>query len=49
MLLYYDANQILIESLNDVRSINYEFKKNIEDELLLPIAEIKKRKGGEAE
>lgn len=49
MMVYYNANQILIESLNDVQLINYELKKYIEDELLLPIAEIEKSKQEKAQ
>ncbi|MBW4625364.1 MAG: NACHT domain-containing protein [Brasilonema octagenarum HA4186-MV1] len=42
---YYDANQLLADCLNsDDCYINREVRQEIEDNLLLPIAEIEKRK-----
>ncbi|WP_035140316.1 NACHT domain-containing protein [Fischerella sp. PCC 9605] len=39
---YYDANKLLVESLNSDCYVSREVRQKIEDELLLPIAEIKK-------
>ncbi|MEQ8468556.1 NACHT C-terminal helical domain 2-containing protein [Coleofasciculus sp. E1-EBD-02] len=41
---YYDANKLLVNSLNSDCYISQEVRQEIEDTLLLPIAEIEKRK-----
>lgn len=41
---YYDANKLLVDCLNSSSSINDEVREEIEETLLLPIAEIEKRK-----
>ena len=41
---YYDANKLLIECLNSGYSISHEVSEVIRETLLLPIAEIEKRK-----
>jgi predicted NACHT family NTPase len=40
---YYDANQLLVDCLNSDCYVNREVRQQIEDTLLLPIAEIKQR------
>jgi hypothetical protein len=40
---YYDANLLLVECLNSDCYVSREVRQKIEDELLLPIAEINKR------
>ena len=40
---YYDANLLLVECLNSDCYVSREVRQEIEDTLLLPIAEIKKR------
>ncbi len=46
---YYNANKLLLECLNSGRKVSDEIKDEIEDTLLLPIAEIEKRKRETAE
>jgi hypothetical protein len=41
---YFDANKLLVDCLNSGCSVNNEVREAIEDTLLLPIAEIEKRK-----
>ena len=41
---YCDANKLLVDCLNSGCSVNNEVREAIEDTLLLPIAEIEKRK-----
>ena len=41
---YYDANKLLVECLNSDCSVSREVRQEIEETLLLPIAEIEKRK-----
>jgi hypothetical protein len=41
---YYTTNEFLIDCLNNIFSISYETRKEIKDNLLLPVAEIEKRK-----
>jgi predicted NACHT family NTPase len=41
---YYDANKFLVECLNSDCYVSREVRQEIEDTLLLPIAEIEKRK-----
>ena len=41
---YYDANKLLVDCLNSDCYISQELRQEIEDTLLLPIAEIEKRK-----
>jgi len=41
---YYNANKLLVDCLNSGCSVNNEVREAIEDTLLLPIAEIEKRK-----
>jgi hypothetical protein len=43
---YYDANQVLVECLISDCYVSREVRQEIEDTLLLPIAEIEKRKHG---
>lgn len=40
---YYDANQLLVDCLNSDCYVSREVRQEIEDSLLLPIAEIEKR------
>ncbi|GET44341.1 NACHT C-terminal helical domain 2-containing protein [Microseira wollei] len=40
----YDANKLLMDCLNSSTSVSDEIRRDIEDPLLLPIAEIEKRK-----
>jgi hypothetical protein len=40
---YYDANKLLVDCLNSSCVVSDEVSKEIEDTLLLPIAEIDKR------
>jgi hypothetical protein len=40
---YYDTNKLLVACLNSACVVSDEVKKEIEDTLLLPIAEIEKR------
>ncbi|MEH2211841.1 NACHT domain-containing NTPase [Nostoc sp.] len=40
---YYDANQLLVDCLNSDCYVSHEVRQQIEDTLLLPIAEIKQR------
>ncbi|MBW4624244.1 MAG: NACHT domain-containing NTPase [Brasilonema octagenarum HA4186-MV1] len=42
---YYDANKLLVDSLNSDCYISREVRQEIEETLLLPIAEIEKRQG----
>ena len=46
---YYNANKLLVDCLNSGCSVNNEVREAIEDTLLLPIAEIEKRKREKAE
>lgn len=46
---YYDANIVLMDCLDINSCISNHFKREIEEELLLPIAEIEKRKREKAE
>jgi hypothetical protein len=39
---YYDANKLLADCLNSDCIVSAEFREEIEDTLLLPIAEIEK-------
>ncbi|MEQ9666955.1 NACHT C-terminal helical domain 2-containing protein [Coleofasciculus sp. G2-EDA-02] len=41
---YYDANKLLVDCLNSDCYVSQEVRQEIEDTLLLPIAEIEKRK-----
>jgi NACHT domain len=41
---YYDANKLLMDCLNISDSVSNDIRREIEDTLLLPIAEIEKRK-----
>jgi predicted NACHT family NTPase len=41
---YYDANKLLVDCLNSGCEVTPEVRKEIEDTLLLPITEIKKRR-----
>ena len=41
--LYYDANKFLVELLNQSGSVSDTVRQEIEDNLLLPIAELKRR------
>ncbi|MBD1891035.1 NACHT domain-containing NTPase [Coleofasciculus sp. FACHB-SPT9] len=43
---YYDANKLLVECLNSDCYVSCEVRQEIEDTLLLPIAEIEQRKIG---
>ncbi|MEP0858325.1 NACHT domain-containing NTPase [Trichocoleus sp. DQ-U1] len=43
---YYDANKLVVECLNSDCYVSREVRQEIEDTLLLPIAEIEKRKRG---
>lgn len=42
---YYDANQLLVDCLNSDCYVSREVRQEIEETLLLPIAEIEKRSG----
>lgn len=42
---YYDANQLLVDCLNSDCNVSREVRQEIEETLLLPIAEIEKRSG----
>lgn len=42
---YYDANKLLVDCLNSDCYVSREVRQEIEETLLLPIAEIKKRRG----
>ncbi len=44
---YYDANQLLMDCLNSDCEVTPEVRSHIEDTLLLPIAEIEKRRLGD--
>ncbi|MEL6462031.1 MAG: hypothetical protein AAFQ91_27985 [Cyanobacteria bacterium J06621_15] len=44
LIQYYDANKLLVDCLNSGCIVNDEVRKEIEETLLLPIAEIEKRK-----
>jgi hypothetical protein len=44
---YYDANQLLMDCLNSDCEVTPEVQSHIEDTLLLPIAEIEKRRLGD--
>jgi len=46
---YYGANKLLMDCLNITASVSDEIRREIEDTLLLPIAEIEKRKQEKAE
>jgi predicted NACHT family NTPase len=41
---YYDANKLLVDCLNSDCYVSREVRQEIEETLLLPIAEIKKRR-----
>lgn len=41
---YYDANKLLVACLNSDCKITQNMREEIEETLLLPIAEIKKRR-----
>ncbi|MHC5929963.1 NACHT C-terminal helical domain 2-containing protein, partial [Nostoc sp.] len=41
---YYDANELLVDCMNNICVVSHEVRYTIEDTLLLPIAEIEKRK-----
>jgi hypothetical protein len=43
---YYDGNKFLVECLNSDCYVSREVRQEIEDTLLLPIAEIEQRKHG---
>ncbi|NEQ29378.1 MAG: hypothetical protein F6K28_62765 [Microcoleus sp. SIO2G3] len=43
LIQYYDANKLLVDCLNSDCYVSREVRQKIEDELLLPIAEINKR------
>ncbi|MBW4502920.1 MAG: NACHT domain-containing NTPase [Scytonema hyalinum WJT4-NPBG1] len=43
LMQYYDANKLLVDCLNSDCYVSREVRQKIEDELLLPIAEINKR------
>jgi hypothetical protein len=43
LLQYYDANRLLVDCLNNATNVSPEVRSHIEDTLLLPIDEIKKR------
>jgi predicted NACHT family NTPase len=43
--LYYDANLLLIRGFNETSSVSPAVRKEIEETLLLPLAEIEKRQG----
>lgn len=45
---YYDANKLLVDCLNSDCYVSREVRKEIEDTLLLPIAEIEKYKAAKA-
>jgi predicted NACHT family NTPase len=40
---YYDANKLLVDCLNSDCDVSREVRQEIEETLLLPIAEIQKR------
>ncbi|WP_404800264.1 NACHT C-terminal helical domain 2-containing protein [Amazonocrinis nigriterrae] len=44
MRQYYEANKFLVYCLNSFCEVSPEVRSHIEDTLLLPIAEIEKRK-----
>jgi predicted NACHT family NTPase len=44
---YYEANRLLVDCLNSPSDVSPEVRSHIEDTLLLPIAEIEKRKLGD--
>jgi hypothetical protein len=46
---YYEANKLLMDCLNISASVSDEIRRELEDTLLLPIAEIEKRKREKAE
>lgn len=41
---YYDANKLLVDCLNSGCKVSEKVRQEIEDTLLLPMTEIKKRK-----
>ncbi|WP_372726748.1 hypothetical protein [Nostoc sp. TCL26-01] len=43
-MIFYDANKLLIDCLNSVCNVREKVRQEIEETLLLPIAEIEKRK-----
>lgn len=45
---YYDANKLLIDCINNGCKVTSAVRKEIEENLLLPIAEIEKRKQEQA-
>ena len=47
LLQYYDANRLLVDCLNNASNVSLEMRSQIEDTLLLPIAEIEKRRLGD--
>jgi hypothetical protein len=44
---YYDANRLLVDCLNSSYQVSNKFRSHIEDTILLPIAEIEKRRLGD--
>jgi predicted NACHT family NTPase len=46
---YYDANKLLIDCLNSDCYVSREVRQEIEDTLMLPMAEIEKRKQGKVD
>jgi hypothetical protein len=44
---YYDVNKLLLDCLNNASDVSPEVRSHIEDTLLLPIAEIEKRRLGD--
>ncbi len=44
---YYDVNRLLVDCLNNSSDVSPEVRSHIEDTLLLPIAEIEKRRLGD--
>ena len=43
LMQYYDANKLLVDCLNSYCVVSDKVRQEIEDTLLLPIAEIEKR------
>ncbi len=46
---YYDANKLIVDGLSNACHVSSQVRKEIEDTLLLPLAEIEKRKSEKAE
>jgi ABC-type dipeptide/oligopeptide/nickel transport system ATPase component len=46
---YHDGNRILIDCLNSSCNVSYEIQRDIEENLILPIAEIEKRQRAQTE